>query len=128
MGIIFTGKWAIRYGGYTADIRRIYGGWSADIRRTYGKHTPNIRRTYAIMIFLFHNNKGISLKRANSTCGVVRSTFFKWRWIVEMILVDPSHYSSLSLKLKTNALSPYLLRVRRSYLTELFTRHHCRSA
>ena len=48
------GKWAIRNGGYTADIRRIDGGiyaeHTADIRQTYGEHAPkmvlNIRRTY----------------------------------------------------------------------------------
>ena len=49
-------------------------------------------------------NRGTSLNRAISDCGVVRSSFYKWRWIIEMLLVDPGHYSSLSLKLKTNEL------------------------
>ena len=39
------GKWEIRYGEYTADIRRIYGEWSADILRTYGGHTANAENT-----------------------------------------------------------------------------------
>ena len=40
------GKWAIRYGGYTADIWRKYGGYTADGRRTCGEHTADIRQTY----------------------------------------------------------------------------------
>ena len=44
-------KWAIRYGGYTADIwrymadgRRTNGEPTADIRQTYGGHTANLRQ------------------------------------------------------------------------------------
>ena len=50
-------KFAILYGGYTADIRRTYGVDMSDKRRTYGRymadgrwtygeHTENIRQTY----------------------------------------------------------------------------------
>ena len=50
-------KWAIRYGGYAADMRRIYGGHTADIwqicsgymvdiRPMVGRYATDIRRTY----------------------------------------------------------------------------------
>ena len=52
------------------------------------------------------NNSSDSFNRVILTCGVVRSTFFNWRWIVEMNMVFPGYYSLLSKQLKTNELSP----------------------
>ena len=37
-------KWAIRYGGYAADIWRKYGGHTADMRRIYGGYTTDGRQ------------------------------------------------------------------------------------
>ena len=41
----------------------------------------------------------------NSGDSLSRSAFFKWRWIVEMNMVDPGYYSLLSQQLKTDKLS-----------------------
>ena len=51
------------------------------------------------------NNSGDSINRAILTCCVVRSTFFKWRWIVEMNMVDHGYNSLLSQLPKTDELS-----------------------
>ena len=70
-------------------------------------------------------NSGDSLNRVVLTCGDVRSSFFKWRWIVEMNTVVSGYYSLLSQQLKTDELSAAC---KKSYSTDPLTRQHYISA
>ena len=114
------------YGGHTTEIRRTYANmicqFPIKIQQIYGwlvlsedagrqQHVSGWR---AICIGLSEipgciargqQQRWLSLNRAILTCGVVRSTFFKWIWIVEMNMVDPGYYSLLSQQLQTDELS-----------------------
>ena len=44
VGMKNMGKWAIRYGGYAADIWRTHGGHAADMWRIYGGYMADGRQ------------------------------------------------------------------------------------
>ena len=67
-------------------------------------------------------NSGDSLNRAILTCGVVRSTFFEWRWIVKINMA--TILCSADSSKQTNS----LLHVRKSYSTDPLARQHYISA
>ena len=68
------------------------------IRRRQKTTAYRGRRTICTRMYWQRSTTAVTL----FTCGVVRSTFFKWRWIVEMNMVDSRYYSSLSQQLKTD--------------------------
>ena len=52
-------------------------------------------------------NSGDSLNAAIKSAGVGRTSFYKWRYMVEMQIVDPQHYNQLRTEFRCSALLSY---------------------